>query len=721
MARSDVRTGRTRSGKITLVTGVALLAMAVMAAYVGNAGNAVAKKMETQNAADAGAFSSALWMARGMNAVTATNHLIGEATALVALHEALGGPELDHNISQYTAESKGIDAVIRTFENTAPIRGPAYYVPPPVTQADQQLLKRVIGMISPTDQNKAKSKAFATIYDSKMTLKRELAMLLPVKTFANIGFAVPPPWGYLTAIAAYGVHIYSSAQIVLIAKEWLILDALEVVAKGMRPLKKVIESQLIPTLSAHGDFLAGRKFGSQMPPSKNDTSIVGGAIGRALVDLQGQHGVDLALVPIPRSIHLPIEPEPLPLMNGGPNLKEWGGDDPPDASQPPVNRIQLYTDILKQQRELRERIDQLENEIDRLDTLDKQLDEQLKNKELTDQEKQRLREEKEAIAASKKVKQERLTKAQGELAKLNRELDQFAETMKQLENLPKTSSNLSIQHLPTQKLNQGDERYTQWLRATYPYVDGFRAPMLGMMRDSVFGLSKSKAEQHFVKWTNRYAMVKAWQFRGGQRLNKSGETRLEWRKSTKKMEQPLHMYVMRGTYVPGNRIAQKGLENWTRATDADKSRAEEMFTMVGFAHRDYASLFSPRVFPSGNQRGITTFAQSLFYNANEQRPVSTGGKPGSTQPNVGWDTLNWAPPVAAPEWASKPTVAEKQWPWEIFKAARKVPGTQVRLNWQAKLMPVTRGPLAKSRLKVPVKMLRNVEFAVRYFNDLGSH
>ena len=40
-------------------------------------------------AADAVAFSSAQWMARGMNSVTATNHLMGEATGLVVAIEAL--------------------------------------------------------------------------------------------------------------------------------------------------------------------------------------------------------------------------------------------------------------------------------------------------------------------------------------------------------------------------------------------------------------------------------------------------------------------------------------------------------------------------------------------------------------------------------------------------------------------------------------------------------
>jgi Putative Flp pilus-assembly TadE/G-like len=708
-----------RSGKITLVAGCAVLSMAVLAGFIGNAGNAVVRKMEAQNAADAAAFSSALWMARGMNGVTATNHLLGEATALATIHEALGGPELDFGIREYTAESRGIDAVIRVFENTAAIKGPPYYVPPVVSSIDKTLVDRITGLVSPKDQEKAKSEAFAAIYDAKMTLKRELAMLLPVKTFANIGFAVPPPWGYLTAIAAYGVHVYSSAQIVLIGKEWLILTGMEKVAKAMKPLKKVIEGQLIPTLSAHGDFLAGRKFGASQPPKEGETSIVGRAAERAIIDLQDRTGMDLAIFPAPRALRLPIEPEPAPSMQAGKDLKEWGKDNPPGASQPPVNQIALWQDMAKQQRRLQERIDELERELDGLNQLEKRVDEQLKNDKLSASEKQALEEEKAAIAESRRGKQERLAKAEAELAKLNRELSQFRETMKQLENLPKTSSNLSIQHLPKQYLNQAEERYSQWTRAAYPYVDGFRAPVIGMMRDRFFGLEKSKAEAHYVKWSNRYTLVKAWQFRSGYRLSKNGEKSLRWQKSTKEMEKPLRMYVMQGTFRPGKRLAEKGKEPWTRRSPADKLRAEKMFTLVGYAHREYETLFSPKVYPTGNDRGITTFAQAILYNGNEQKPPT--GNPGATQANVGWDTLNWAPPVAAPEWGSQPRVAEKKWPWEIFSAARNVPGMRVSLNWQAKLMPVTRTRLAESRTKVPISMLRNVEFSVRYFEDLGHH
>ena len=85
----------TRRGKFTLVMLIAILGMMVIIGFVGNAGYIVTEKMNTQNAADAVAFSSAQWMARGMNAATATNHLLGEVTALTVVIEGLGGPAVE--------------------------------------------------------------------------------------------------------------------------------------------------------------------------------------------------------------------------------------------------------------------------------------------------------------------------------------------------------------------------------------------------------------------------------------------------------------------------------------------------------------------------------------------------------------------------------------------------------------------------------------------------
>ena len=58
-------------GMISLAAVVGLLIIVVMIGFLGNCIRAVQQKIEIQNAADSAAYSSALWMARGMNAVTA--------------------------------------------------------------------------------------------------------------------------------------------------------------------------------------------------------------------------------------------------------------------------------------------------------------------------------------------------------------------------------------------------------------------------------------------------------------------------------------------------------------------------------------------------------------------------------------------------------------------------------------------------------------------------
>src|SRR5262249_22759801 len=82
-------------GSVTLISLVAAFALLLIVALVVNTGYVVTRKIETQNAADAAATAASAAMARGMNAITAANHLIGELTALVVLHHSFGGFELD--------------------------------------------------------------------------------------------------------------------------------------------------------------------------------------------------------------------------------------------------------------------------------------------------------------------------------------------------------------------------------------------------------------------------------------------------------------------------------------------------------------------------------------------------------------------------------------------------------------------------------------------------
>src|SRR4051812_29877000 len=97
-------------GMVSLVTVVAVVFGVVLIGLVFNVGTIVIQKIEVQGAADAVAESSAVVSARGMNSITATNHLMGEVMSLVVLHEAVGGKKLE---SGETNPTSGPDGQLR--------------------------------------------------------------------------------------------------------------------------------------------------------------------------------------------------------------------------------------------------------------------------------------------------------------------------------------------------------------------------------------------------------------------------------------------------------------------------------------------------------------------------------------------------------------------------------------------------------------------------------
>ena len=91
------------------------------------------------------------------------------------------------------------------------------------------------------------------------------------------------------------------------------------------------------------------------------------------------------------------------------------------------------------------------------------------------------------------------------------------------------------------------------------------------------------------------------------------------------------------------------------------------------------------LYPSPTDTGLTTYAQAIFYNANRQQP---GTGRGQLQARVGWDTLNWDPAIDVPEWGAKPYVFGLKAPWNAFDGSANRAVARVKLNWQAKLMPI---------------------------------
>lgn len=91
-----------RRGAVMVIALLSLILLASMVFYVFNVGHHVAKKVETQNAADAAAISGAGWVARSFNTVAMNNvettRLIAYAAVLDAVPQAI-----DYTITDQTA------------------------------------------------------------------------------------------------------------------------------------------------------------------------------------------------------------------------------------------------------------------------------------------------------------------------------------------------------------------------------------------------------------------------------------------------------------------------------------------------------------------------------------------------------------------------------------------------------------------------------------------
>jgi hypothetical protein len=717
-----------RDGKITLVTLFAILGLVVMAGFVGNVGQTVSTKIDAQNAADAVAFSSAQWMARGMNAVTATNHMLGEVTGLCVVIEALGGPELDAGMKAYTSQNQTLDTAIDTLKELAPAPKVSPYPTAILNAFEEPLIGGLSRLMVPDDDEQKKSRAWATIYDSKLQVKFDAAKWMSVDALANLLFLIPPPWGYPAAAAGFVAHAGADIMLVKDGQEWVMLQAMEIVmTTGIgTQFKNILETAVVPALAAHGDFIAGRLGGQS---GQATAGVVNAGVDDALGHLGKTYALKAFIFPAASSFRMPIEAEPGPsLQEGTPAGRdelEWGGKDDSVLIMPDVGSklSDINEKVFEGARKLTRQIGNLQNSIDTYDRLEKDIDRLAAADGVTPTDKKTLDDEKAAIGKARAAAQEEQARLKQKLRELGQQQAKANQAMGALNNMPPGTGNISAKRphlaLSPGQMKESEERYTQWVRATFPYVDTFRAPIIAIFDK---WLDRSGAAGHYEKWTNRYTLTKSFQFRSGFKFVPQGETDGVWQKQ----REPLAMYVMTEAFAKtGARRDRKGHETWTLSTTSGKEKAEELFTVIGFAHRDINPMFSPVIYPYGGKHGATTFAQAVFYNGNEQKPAAIGAKD-RTQAKLGWDTLNWDPTSSAPEWGNRiASATAKLWPWELLTSSRPISGSssaKVRLNWQAKLMPVTKTRL-KGAVTMPmsVDMNANVAEAFAMFDQMMTH
>jgi hypothetical protein len=824
-------------GMLTLATVITVLGLVVLIAFLGNIGETVVEKIEMQNDADAAAYSSALWMARGMNAVTTTNHLLGEVTALCVIHEAFGGPELDNAGPGWPSEQhndvKSLNNDIRQLKDTAPVTDKSPYWPlGPAHRLDKQLIDFAVDNMA--DKNE-RYFAGATIYDAKLNLKRQLLQMMRLKSLANLGYFVPPfigpvPVGVVTAAAASLVHIYASAQIVLMVKEWMLIGLIQTAAIAMSEAKSTMERSLIPALVRYEETIAKSSTGG-------GSVILQQRVQAALDSLDGRRGTELSTFPAPRDLTLPLVKEPEPQGGGVPN---WGDDPLSDTSLDAEFEQQLKNmqGALNEASDKDDRPQKLENAkqaTEDIKTAQKEIDTEVAKKKAAEEkakaaeeqakadnkpvpkptpeeeaakqesdQKIAAAEEKQRIATEKRAKQingmivkvdpnaklgvpgaasstpeselvnaepvdddgsesggqfrdpEQLQKDVDRLEKLDNDITQMLgdkeakltpketedlnvaqkqiqgelkQRRKELQSAQNSEGNGKMNSLqgmgdknPSSKnlmrvqFNEEQETHTQWMRAAYPHLDALRAPILGMMNDH---LEKSRAEQSYRVWSERYIKVKTFQFRAGKKWSSAGPPNLLFNSSS---PGKMNMYVLKDTYQNNSGTKPlKGFEPWRKGVEP----AEKYFTVMGFAYRPaHDGLFADVLFKSAHVEGNLAISQAMVYNASLER-LPGSDDPGSVQPSVSWDTLNWEIPVQAPEYGNISGASGSIWPWDLFESSNKTGASRnkIKLNWQAKLVPVTetRAKPARNNSKVPAGVRKVLDRSKKNFDSLIQH
>ena len=260
--------------------------------------------------------------------------------------------------------------------------------------------------------------------------------------------------------------------------------------------------------------------------------------------------------------------------------------------------------------------------------------------------------------------------------------------------------------------NLRTEKKSQMIRATYPWVVQWRKPVL--ITFTAF-TPTCFASSFYAEYSDQYTLEASTWLRksGNYRADLTVINRSWWTRGRGIPGKSIRLPVVRGLNdVPDG--VSKGREKWNnwRARSASSIEIDKLFTHMGFARRTTPTVASDSIFRQENPDGIVCFAQSMVYNANEKRRLRR-----SEQPRVTWDTLNWNGPVQ-----------EYQSSGFFVSSARAIrhafaPAPVIKLNWQAKLTPVTNNKLLKSGAAVSFldPQIRNVLIAGREGLALTNH
>lgn len=203
-----------RRGAIVYVMLLSLFCFVVLGMFLLDVGRTSARKVEMQQVADSSAYSASLMMTRGMNAITASNHHIGEVMSFIVLHKAIAGENVD-------GRDKTTRQVLEdeTLSISLSILGPA--------------AKAVGGRTVTYPDCSYKIRAAETVCDAKLQLKLFIESIYEGQLLA----------AYFGQIEV--INELSDLEEYLIKPEWEALERMEVTARRDLHHRIQLESLLL--------------------------------------------------------------------------------------------------------------------------------------------------------------------------------------------------------------------------------------------------------------------------------------------------------------------------------------------------------------------------------------------------------------------------------------------------------------------------------------------
>ena len=220
-------------GSMPFLNLFAILFALVLCVFVFNSSFILKQRVETQNAADAGASAVGEVTARYMNSLTGANHLMGEVLSLVIVHDAIGGENLDTDTPEPTPADDRLLIAHNNYASAAAAAG--------VSMTDiafQTVSQAILASKSPMTME----------FKAKERLKELLALVYHVQAagYWMVATDIPP-----VVAAGFALHASMEPLELLILAEYEFLNRLHDIARAMTPIKMFLEESLLPEIKRY--------------------------------------------------------------------------------------------------------------------------------------------------------------------------------------------------------------------------------------------------------------------------------------------------------------------------------------------------------------------------------------------------------------------------------------------------------------------------------------